>query len=157
MAVKDTYARKSLRYNFSPTLADHPGIFHAKLPSAGASQLVLAPPPPLTVPPLILPLFLSTIRRRDALSSLLRTCHARGSKLPKSKATRENIHPVLDSAGGKNARRKDSTVAVYLPAREGGREGTADGRSRSSRRRGDGYSYSMKNRRPFTLRLTPNG
>lgn len=40
---------------------------------------------------------------------------------------------------------------------ERGREGTADGRSRSSRRRGDGYSYSMKNRRPFTLRLTPNG
>lgn len=36
------------------------------------------------------------------------------------------------------------------------REGTADGRSRSSRRR-RGYSYSMTNRRPFTLRLTPNG
>lgn len=44
---------------------------------------------------------------------------------------------------------------IYQRGRE--REGTADGRSRSSRRRGDGYSYSMKNRRPFTLRLTPNG
>lgn len=44
-----------------------------------------------------------------------------------------------------------------LSTSEGGRKGTADGRSRSSRRRGDGYSYSMKNRRPFTLRLTPNG
>lgn len=70
LAVKDTYARKSLRYNFSPTLADHPGIFHAKLPPAGASQLVLAPPlPSLNRATRDPPLFLSPIRRRGALSS----------------------------------------------------------------------------------------
>lgn len=122
LAVKDTYARKSLRYNFSPTLADHPGIFHAKLPPAGASQLVVLTPP-LTRDP---PLFLSPIRR---VIKLPRTCHARGSKLHGAEATRrryselrkECVHPA-----------RGREFAVYLG---GGRGQQMVGRSRSSRRR----------------------
>lgn len=70
LAVKDTYARNSLRYNFSLAVADHPDIFHAKLPSGGANQrapvLLFAT---LTVLPLILPCSFHRDRVGGALSS----------------------------------------------------------------------------------------
>lgn len=140
MGVKDTYARKSLRYNFSPTLADHPGIFHAKLPPAGASQLV-ALTPPLTV---ILP---CSSHRFDALSSF----HGPATPVdPNCRSHKKKVFRIAE-------RMRPSSEGKGIRGLSGRGQRTADGRSFTLVEATRGYSYSMTYRRPFTFRLTPNG
>lgn len=138
MVVKDTYARKSLRYNFSPTLADHPGIFHAKLPPTGASQLVVLTPPPLTA---ILP---CSSHRFDALSSF----HGPATPVdPNCTKPREGIQ---NSEKNASIQRGEGNSQFIWEGEDSRWSFTLVQATR-------GYSYSMTYRRPFTFRLTPNG
>lgn len=125
-------------------------------PPAPANWSSLLPSPLLTVPPVILP---CSFHRFDAAARYQASTDLPRPWIQIAKSTRENIQPA-DSGGGKNASiaategKGIRTPSQFIYTSEGGNSRWSFTLVQSRRR---GYSYSMTNRRPFTLRLTPNG
>lgn len=115
--------------------------FHPPAPANWSSPL-----PSLNRATLDPPLFLSPIRRRDALSSF------HGLATPVDPNCKIQSHEGEYPAGILERMRpsRPPNPSQFIYTSEGGEQQMVVQATR-------GYSYSMTNRRPFTLRLTPNG